>query len=361
MNRRLLDVLRAPGTGEALELFAFAGDGDVAEGILLARESRKAYPITGGVPMLLDGAFSAEFLSRHAAAIAADATLSRLGLTAGTLRHSSFSDEWDEHFDAKLDRTWGWDVDNRIGQFLLETRVDPEWCRGKWILDAGCGNGQLAEGLTRLGATVVGIDYATSVLQAERHRKSPDVHFVRGDLQAPPFAEAMFDLIISHGVIYHTASTQRTFAAVARLVKPGGHFYLWFYRKPTGIVRRHLLFPAIETSRFLVSRSPRPVQAAFVRLAAFAALVMHKAMKKHQDLTWQERVIGTYDTLTPRWRHAHTPLEVSQWFFENGFSPATLTHWDNPFGFGVVATRLPETDTPGINFGRSGVTKRYGE
>jgi 2-polyprenyl-3-methyl-5-hydroxy-6-metoxy-1,4-benzoquinol methylase len=110
----------------------------------------------------------------------------------------SFSDEWREHFNHRETKTWGWTTDERLEQFFLETLTDAEACKGKVILDAGCGNGQLSEHLAALGATVVGLDYSTSVFTAEQYRQQSNVHFVRGDLGNPPFEEGAFDIIIGY-------------------------------------------------------------------------------------------------------------------------------------------------------------------
>jgi 2-polyprenyl-3-methyl-5-hydroxy-6-metoxy-1,4-benzoquinol methylase len=79
------------------------------------------------------------------------------------------------------------------------------------LLDAGCGNGQLSEELSKLAAIVSAMDYSTNVFVAEKFRRSPHIHFVQGDLQAPPFEADTFDSIISDGVFHHTPDTHKTF------------------------------------------------------------------------------------------------------------------------------------------------------
>jgi SAM-dependent methyltransferase len=190
------------------------------------------------------------------------------------------------------------------------------------------------------------------VFTAEGHRQSASVHFVRGDLQAPPFEAETFDLIISNGVLHHTPQTYGTFISVARLVKPGGRFYLWLYRRPETFVKRYALYPAIDLARMFVSRMPGSLQARCVKAGAGALFAWHSVRGQARGLSWQERLIGVYDTLTPRWRHYHAPIEVARWFFENGYSSPLLTHWDNPYGFGMLATKDPQDKTPGVHFGK---------
>jgi 2-polyprenyl-3-methyl-5-hydroxy-6-metoxy-1,4-benzoquinol methylase len=364
VRRSLLKILRAPRTVEPLTLYVFDSDNsrldgkeNIIQGILLA--SNKAYPVIDGVPVMLHSSFTEEFLNKHATRISQDDTLSKLHLRAERNSHWSFSSEWDEHFKREAAKTWGWTVNGRMRQFLLETDVDPQWCKGKLVLDAGCGNGQLSEGLTELGATVVALDYSTSVFTAEKYRKSPDVHFIRGDLQTPPFDKGTFDLVISNGVLHHTPNTYRTFIEVSKLVKPEGRFYLWLYRKSEKFFRRYIFYPVFELTRTIVSRIPNGPQRVIVKAYALALMVLHKALGKHKDLSWPERVVVAYDNLTPLWRHYHTPLELSYWFFLNGYSSPTITHWDNPYGFGMVAKRKTQEDTPGVNFGNTASVKRY--
>src|SRR5262245_39407177 len=260
-------------------------------------------------------------------------------------RSWSFSHEWDAHFDQGLVRTWGWSIEQRLQQFLLEADITPEWCRGKRILDAGCGNGQLTESLTRWGAFVVGFDYSTSVFRAEGARQSRRVSFVQGDLQAPPFGLETFDLVISNGVLHHTRDTFTTFGAVAKLVKPGGRFYLWLYRWRIAAV-------VADVPRMVVSSLPSRLQGVAVKAYAAALLGWHRLRRRRAERSWPERVVDAYDTVTPRHRHYHDPLEVSRWFFLNGYAAAKLTHWDNAYGFGMVAVKEAQPDTPGPNFGK---------
>lgn len=368
MRETLLKILRAPESMECLTLYTFEREEslqdqeeNILEGVLLSNVSRKAYPIVNGVPVLLDSSFTHDFLQKHAEKISRDAILSTLDLSVQDKSPWSFSAEWDQHFSQDLVRTWRWTAGERMLQFLLEANVDPNDCRGKLVLDAGCGNGQLSECLTGLGATVVALDYSHSVFHAEKRRKSSNVHFVRADLQVPPFNIETFDLIISNGVLHHTPDTYKTFVAVAKLVNTGGRFYLWLYRKPEKFFRRYLLLPLFDLIRTVVSRLSSSLQKPVVSGYAFAFYLLHKILGKHKDYAWHERIVDAYDSLTPIWRHYHTPLEVSCWFFQNGYSPPTITHWDNPSGFGMVAAKKPQKDVPGVNFGSTRVVRRYWE
>ena len=362
MSSALIELLRTPRSGEPLELHAFENDADGArEGILVAPQSGKAYPIVAGVPVMLEGRFDDGFVRKHARAIARLSQAACVSASPKGAGRWSFSDEWGYHQEANLEKTWEWTVEERLRQLLIETDLDASACRGKLILDAGCGNGQLSNALAQMGATVVGMDFSTSVFGARRRTALPGAYFVQGDLQSPPFAPETFDVIVSNGVMHHTPSTHATFVEVAKLVKPGGRLYLWLYRKPAGFFKRYLFSTAVDSVRSVVSRLPAAAQGVAVRAYAAAELIAHGALRRSKRrYSWHERVVDAYDSITPRWRHYHTPIEVSAWFFENGFSRAMLTHWDNPFGFGMVARKEPQGDTPGVNFGKRDVSRRYG-
>ncbi|MEO9038249.1 MAG: class I SAM-dependent methyltransferase [Gemmatimonadaceae bacterium] len=234
---------------------------------------------------------------------------------------------------------------------LLETCLPREFFRGKVLLDAGCGNGKLTQQITTLGAETVGIDFSDSVVQAHARRSSPNVHYVRGDLQRPPFAAGAFDVVVSNGVLHHTPNTERAFQAVATCVRDGGAFYMWLYSKPESFVRRYLYYGGIDSVRAVASRLPPGGKRAVARAAAYLARAKYQTSGKTVDSeTFNELIIGLMDTLTPRWRHYHTPVEVARWYFEAGFGAPTVSHWDNPYGFGVVATKQRLVATPGSNF-----------
>jgi 2-polyprenyl-3-methyl-5-hydroxy-6-metoxy-1,4-benzoquinol methylase/uncharacterized protein YbaR (Trm112 family) len=355
MREALAKLIRQPISGADLDLEVFErlvlpdGAEDVREGVLVSANG-DAYPVMGGVPIMLPAAFSEDFVSRHRAAIAASPKLS--GISLGTSAQDwSFSREWDAHFDTNSERTWGHTVKERLEQLLMETETSPDWFRQKMVLDAGCGNGALSGEVAGLGATVVGLDFSSSVRPAEGRRESGHVHFLQGDLQAPPLGEGSFDLVFSIGVLHHTPDTLTTFRAVARLVKPGGRFYVWLYRRPERFLGRYVKTPMHDLARAVISRCPPAAQNAAVNAYARLVRATHNLRNADNPVPLREYIVSAFDDLTCRWRYYHTPIEVCRWFHECGYSAPTFTHWDNPYGFGLVATKLPQSVTPGIHYG----------
>ena len=105
-----------------------------------------------------------------------------------------------------------------------ELAIEPEWFRGRRVLDAGCGNGRWTEGFVRLGCEVTAIDASANALAQVRGRFGDGVRTLQGDvLEADRLlAGERFDLVWSWGVLHHTADTGRGIRALERLVADDG-------------------------------------------------------------------------------------------------------------------------------------------
>lgn len=259
----------------------------------------------------------------------------------------SFSAEWQAFHDLKVERTWGWTVEQRIQQFLLEVGLESHELKGLRILDAGCGNGQLTNAIAELGATVIGVDYSSSVAEAAKRASVANVSFMRGDLQNLPYG-AEFDLIYSSGVLHHNPSTRDVFLKLATHVKPDGRMYVWVYRPALGLRNRALRFRE-AILRPVISRLSPKLQY-FSVMINVALLYPFQKFFGRRSYSRPELVVSTYDSLTPKYAHRHIPQEMAAWFHEAGFGSPILTHWDNPNGFGMVAVKSPQPRTPGVNF-----------
>jgi SAM-dependent methyltransferase len=107
---------------------------------------------------------------------------------------------------------------------------------GAAVLECGCGTGQLSNylGLT-WGRTVFGTDICVSSLRLaqafkERHGIK-GTHFAQMNLFRPAFPAASFDLVISNGVLHHTADPFQAFRSILRCVKAGGFIVIGLYNR----------------------------------------------------------------------------------------------------------------------------------
>ncbi|WP_417307747.1 bifunctional 2-polyprenyl-6-hydroxyphenol methylase/3-demethylubiquinol 3-O-methyltransferase UbiG [Devosia sp.] len=96
---------------------------------------------------------------------------------------------------------------------------------GLKILDIGCGGGLLSEPLTRLGATVTGIDpgeenIAIASLHAERAGLEIDYRAITAETLAETGAQ--FDIVLNMEVVEHVDNVPLYMQTCATLVAPGG-------------------------------------------------------------------------------------------------------------------------------------------
>jgi len=117
------------------------------------------------------------------------------------------------------------------------------------IVDAGCGNGQIAEILLGAGVRkIVGIDFSEKMLfnAALRSRNAgfdTGLALLRADLNRLDMVKtAVFDGAILFGVIEHLDDPGRVLAALLRVVKPGGIMIVGIPRKYSLSYFSYLLF-----------------------------------------------------------------------------------------------------------------------
>ncbi len=105
-----------------------------------------------------------------------------------------------------------------LGQPVLEL-LKP--APGERILDLGCGDGVLTEKIAATGATVVGVDAASDMVNAAKTR-GLDARVMDGvDLRF----DREFDAVFSNAALHWMKSNpDAVIAGVARALKPGGRF-----------------------------------------------------------------------------------------------------------------------------------------
>jgi len=118
---------------------------------------------------------------------------------------------------------------------------------GERVLDAGCGDGNVALQLAEQGAVVTACDLSETLLDAARRRAAVagvEIDWREADLEALPFADASFDASCSALAPPFCARPHRALAELVRVTRPGGHIALALWTR-AGAVGRLLRLAAI--------------------------------------------------------------------------------------------------------------------
>ncbi|MEX2645727.1 MAG: class I SAM-dependent methyltransferase [Gaiellaceae bacterium] len=97
------------------------------------------------------------------------------------------------------------------------------------FLDAGCGDGRHLVAVGRSAGSLTGLDLSERILQTARQALAVEglaADLRQGNLEALPFADAEFDLVLCTQVIEHLLAPERGVAELARVLRPGGRLVL---------------------------------------------------------------------------------------------------------------------------------------
>lgn len=93
-------------------------------------------------------------------------------------------------------------------------------CRPRRVLEVGCGDGELAERISReLDTAVVAVDQSERMVELARAR-GVDAHL--GDVQDLDFDDDSFDCAIAAWMLYHVPDLDRAIRELARVLRPSG-------------------------------------------------------------------------------------------------------------------------------------------
>ncbi len=169
------------------------------------------------------------------------------------------------------------------------------------VVEVGCGTGQMSLFLATANRLVIGADItaASSALAARAGRRFEidRALFVETDLRRPGLREGAFDVVYCSGVLHHTPDPQASFAAVAKLAKPGGIVVIGLYNALARFPHR-LRRAAARLTRF--------------RYVPFDPVLRDRAAEPERRQAW------LCDQYVHPEEHSHTIGEVQRWFRENG-------------------------------------------
>ncbi len=116
---------------------------------------------------------------------------------------------------------------------LLEL-VPFDGCRGRTVLDIGCGAAVDLARFAKGGAEVTGVDIAPSAIalaKANFDQQGLSGRFEVADGEALPFAEDRFDVVYAHGVVQYTVHPAQLVRECRRVLKPGGRAIIQVYNR----------------------------------------------------------------------------------------------------------------------------------
>ena len=117
---------------------------------------------------------------------------------------------------------------------------------GERVLEVGCGTGEIAlRAKTRTGprGSVAGIDPSPEMIAVARQkaaRANLDVDYRVASVEALPFADATFDVVLSSLMMHHLPEEMkpRALAEIRRVLKPGGRLLIVDFQDPTSRLGR---------------------------------------------------------------------------------------------------------------------------
>jgi arsenite methyltransferase len=218
------------------------------------------------------------------------------------------------------------------------------------LLDAGCGAGM--SGLQLFGSVLprlryLGVDICEAVDVAKQRFSERGLNggFIQADIVNLPFAAGSIDLIFAEGVLHHTDSTERTLMALAKLLKRGGRFLFYVYRRKGPL--REFADDYIRTQLKTMPpdaawRAMQPLTQLGVALGELKVEInvpeaidllgipagrydvqrlfyWHVAKAFYRaDLTFDEMNHINFDWYAPTNAHRHSPEEVRRWCVDSG-------------------------------------------
>ena len=181
--------------------------------------------------------------------------------------------------------------------------LDEQIPQGAFVLEVGCGTGQLTNFLgMHYNRRVFGSDMCLHSLRlAQGFRRRSGINnadFAQMNLFRPAFKEGVFDLVISNGVLHHTADPLGAFKSISRLVKPGGAIIIGLYNKIGRLTT--------DFKRFLFRVSAD-------RLSFLDSHMRNKQYNADRKRAW------FFDQYKHPHESKHSYSEVVDWFESNGF------------------------------------------
>lgn len=199
------------------------------------------------------------------------------------------------------------------------TKLLLERCRGRTVLEYGCGTGSSAFLLARSGATVTGIDISGARIEIARREAQEqgldNVTFRVMNAEHLEFDDDMFDVICGKAIIHHLDLAQ-AFTEIVRTLRPGGSAIfaeplghnplINLYRRHTPQYRTPDEHPLVQDDFRLIRRYFDRVEVQHFHFTSLAAVPLAGS-------ALQQRLIDKLDWLDRQIFHAAPPMRRYAW------------------------------------------------
>lgn len=293
---------------------------EIISGLLTCKSCLRRYPITGGIPRLVD---------------------ERLSSSTDINTGDRFADAWKEF--SRLDESYK----QQFFDWIFP--VDEDFLHDKIVLEAGVGKGRHAQIVAESGAKMVfGIDIGNAIDVAYQNvGHLPKLHLIQSDIRRLPFNN-IFDFAFSVGVLHHMEEPQAGFSSVVDCLKPDGSICVWVYGKENNWWITNLVSPAREafTAKLpaqalkLISTSlsvpvylgaklvARPYAALQNSVPALPELFYQSYLSYIARFDFTEINHIVFDHLTAPVAYYIPKMDVLDWFQQAGF-PNPVIRWHN--------------------------------
>ena len=95
---------------------------------------------------------------------------------------------------------------------------------GKSAIDIGCGEGRFSRLLSRLGATVTGVDLTEPLLEQARALSTGETYLISNAEDLNGIESSTFDIAVSYIVLVDLQDYRSAINAAFRVLRPGGRF-----------------------------------------------------------------------------------------------------------------------------------------
>jgi SAM-dependent methyltransferase len=176
------------------------------------------------------------------------------------LRDQAYAD--DTHLDVRR-RTHQLYTLNPVdfGRWTLERLA---WRGDERVLDVGCGPGDLLCGMARRHRAwdmLVGLDFSPGMVsKAAGLSNGLQIRFSVGDIQAMPWPDHSFDVVMARHMLYHVPDIEGAITECCRVLRPGGRFLATTNSAHTMPEQRAIRaraasrFPAMTTPEMITDR-----------------------------------------------------------------------------------------------------------